>query len=149
VNRFNFSTDIIQQLTGDGLGFLFGLTGDEDSGGPKELAQAAENIPPSAISDLQNSFPAITEGSRQSRSNRLGIREKPFINAIRVPRAVAEIVDSNLIPGLGQSLNHALKTTGHDLQMIAHFLVRNFGGNRMGQTAVAVAVESELVIGEY
>lgn|GEM_PF-3235581 len=59
------------------------------------------------------------------------------------------IVDSNLIPGLGQSLNHALKTTGHDLQMIAYLLVGDFGGNRMGQTAVGVGTEAEFLVGEY
>ena len=148
MNGFHSAAQMGAQASCHRLGGFIGLTGDEDWRGTKEQAEAADDVRFSAVLASEDALPVNSQDLSQSRSDCLSVREDTWIDLDRIVRAIPEIVDSDLIPGMGQSLDHSLKATGHDLQMIAHLLVGDFGCDRMCQMAIAVAVEKDFLVGE-
>lgn len=145
---FHSASQIVAQARCHRLGGFIGLAGDEDCRGTKEQAEAADDVRFSAVLAFEDALLVNSQDLSQSRSDCLSVREDTWIDLDRIVRAIPEIVDSDFIPSLSQSLDHSLKTTGHNLQMIAYLLVRDFGGQEMGQTAVRFGTEAEFLIRE-
>ena len=124
---FHSASQIVAQARCHRLGGFIGLAGDEDWRGTKEQAEAAYDVRFSAVLAFEDALTVIAQDLSQSRSDCLSVREDTWIDLDRIVRAIPEIVDGDLMPGLSQSLDHSLKTTGYDLQMIAHLLVGDFG----------------------